>query len=460
MGRHQQNTDRVTLTFSALVSIFLNFCMSQKAALPSLTGHRTKTRKRDEKKVNDPTGFRDSVIEGLSNTGSDGSDITETEVGVDLDAVFKFLDTAGNKLDYRRYGEVLLEILIAGGLLAPGGASFQNDGGDKPAQTRACVFQDAFDMERTKAWDQQVFVRLMRRYKYLEKMLIEEMMKILVYLQGFSEEYRQRLAQMTALWVISGLLPPNTLQVIINEHQVKEGVALDFMLEILRVIKTEKGATSVLSLLKKSGLDNNLDQLFPTNKRTAENMKNVFISADQQEVVTYLAGMENAGAKKDVQRALKSSINDEKPIKEIIMDLKDAIKKNGMAESEAVAMIWVAVMAAMETNKKEDLIQEQALRHLKEYISLFSAFTSSAKSEMVLCNKIQEYCYDNQSFLKCFNKIMLLFYKTEVLSEEVILKWYKDGHIPKGWTVFMEQMKKFIDWLEQAESEESSDEED
>merc|ERR1711884_647025 len=184
--RHQQNTDRVTLTFSALVSIFLNFCMSQKAALPSLTGHRTKTRKRDEKKVNDPTGFRDSVIEGLSNTGSDGSDITETEVGVDLDAVFKFLDTAGNKLDYRRYGEVLLEILIAGGLLAPGG-SYQNEGGDKPATTRACVFQDAFDIDRAKAWDQQVFVKLMRRYKYLEKMLVEEMKKILVYLKGFTD---------------------------------------------------------------------------------------------------------------------------------------------------------------------------------------------------------------------------------------------------------------------------------
>merc|ERR1712176_1000873 len=259
---------------------------------------------------------------------------------------------------------------------------------------------------------------------------------------------------------MGGLIQPNTLNVVINEHQVKDSVALDFMLDVLAVVKSEKGSSAVLTLLKRSGLDTMLTELFPTNKRTAENMKNVFISADQPEIVTYLAGMENAGAKKDVQRALKSSINDEKPIKEIIMDLKDAIKKNGMAESEAVAMIWVAVMAAMETNKKEDLIQEQALRHLKEYISLFSAFTSSAKSEMVLCNKIQEYCYDNQSFLKCFNKIMLLFYKTEVLSEEVILKWYKDGHIPKGWTVFMEQMKKFIDWLEQAESEESSDEED
>merc|ERR1712024_260254 len=324
MGRHQQNTDRVTLTFSALVSIFLNFCMSQKAALPSLTGHRTKTRKRDEKKVNDPTGFRDSVIEGLSNTGSDGSDITETEVGVDLVAVFKFLDTAGNKLDYRRYGEVLLEILIAGGLLAPGG-SYQNEGGDKPATTRACVFQDAFDIDRVKAWDQQVFVKLMRRYKYLEKMLVEEMKKILVYLKGFTDEHRQRLAQVTALWLCSGMVPPNTLQVVINEHQVKEGVALDFMLGILKTIKTEKGATTVLSFLKKSGMDYNLDQLFPTNKRTAENIKNIFISADQQEIVTYLAGMENAGAKKDFQRSLNSSINYEKPIKEIVADLKEAV---------------------------------------------------------------------------------------------------------------------------------------
>merc|ERR1711971_483783 len=135
-----QNTDSYNFRFLPLVSIFLLFCMSQKAELPSLTGHRTKTRKRDEKQVNNPTGFRDSVIEGLSKTGQEGSDITEIEVGVDLDAVFKFLDTAGNKLDYRRYGEVLLEILIAGGLLAPGG-SYQNEGGDKPATTRACVFQ-------------------------------------------------------------------------------------------------------------------------------------------------------------------------------------------------------------------------------------------------------------------------------------------------------------------------------
>lgn len=39
------------------------------------------------------------------------------KAGSDLDAVSKFLDTAGSKLDYRRYGEALFDILIAGGLL-------------------------------------------------------------------------------------------------------------------------------------------------------------------------------------------------------------------------------------------------------------------------------------------------------------------------------------------------------
>ena len=37
----------------------------------------------------------------------------------------------------------------------------------------------------------------------------------------------------------------------------------------------------------------------------------------------------------------------------------------------------------------------------------------------------QEYCYDNMNFLKSFNKIILLLYKTDVLSEDAILKWYK-----------------------------------
>ena len=44
----------------------------------------------------------------------------------------------------------------------------------------------------------------------------EEMSKILVYLKGFTEDERLRLAQITALWLASGQIPASTLRVLIN----------------------------------------------------------------------------------------------------------------------------------------------------------------------------------------------------------------------------------------------------
>ena len=80
--------------------------------------------------------------------------------------------------------------------------------------------------------------------------------------------------------------------------QVKDSIALNFMIEVLNVVKTEKGSASVLNLLKKSGMDAMLTELFPTNKRSSDNMKNHFVTAGLPEIVTYLSSIENAGAKK------------------------------------------------------------------------------------------------------------------------------------------------------------------
>lgn len=139
----------------------------------------------DEKEKYDPIGFRDAVISGLEATGGD------------LEAISKYLDGAGNKLDYRRYGEVLFDILIAGGLLVPGGSISQD--GEKPS-TECCIFTAAEDMEAMHQHE-QVFVKLMRRYKYLEKMFEEEMKKVLIFIKGFTPSERLKLARMTALWI-------------------------------------------------------------------------------------------------------------------------------------------------------------------------------------------------------------------------------------------------------------------
>lgn len=59
----------------------------------------------DEKERFDPTQFQESIVQGLNQSGTD------------LEAVAKFLDASGGKLDYRRYAETLFDILVAGGML-------------------------------------------------------------------------------------------------------------------------------------------------------------------------------------------------------------------------------------------------------------------------------------------------------------------------------------------------------
>ena len=89
-------------------------------------------------------------------------------------------------------------------------------------------------------------------------------------------------------------------------------------------------------------------------------------------------------------------------------------------------------MSTVEWNKKEELVAEQAIKHLKQYSPLLAAFTAKGQSELTLLLETQECCYDNIHFMKAFQKTVVLFYKAEVLSEEPILKWYKRRTCCKG----------------------------
>lgn len=55
--------------------------------------------------------------------------------------------------------------------------------------------------------------------------------------------------------------------------------------------------------------------------------------------------------------------------------------------------------------------------------------------------------------LKKYNDYIqtLICISADVLSEEAILKWYKEAHVAKGKSVFLDQMKKFVEWLQNAE---------
>ncbi|XP_011192509.1 protein krasavietz [Zeugodacus cucurbitae] len=417
--------------------------MSQKIERPVLSGQRIKTRKRDEREKYDPTGFRDAVIAGLEKTEGD------------LEQISKYLDSAGNKLDYRRYGEVLFDILIAGGLLVPGGSISQD--GEKP-RTSYCIFEANEDIE-TMRNHEQVFLKLMRRYKYLEKMFEEEMKKVLVFIKGFTPSERTKLARMTTLWIINNSVPPSVLLVLNNEHLIKDGIALDFLIEVFVAFKIEKGMAYLIQALKKGGLESKLMDFFPPNKRTEEYLKQVFLEKDLTEIIKLHKAQASQEAKRELQQTLIDDIHDEKPHTEITADIKEFAQRNNIPDHEIIIIIWSTIMSLGEWNKKEELVTDQAVRHLKAYCPLLQAFASTERSELALILKVQEFCYENMNFMKAFQKIILLFYKTEVLSEESILRWYKDAHSSKGKMHFLEQMRKFVEWLQSAEEESESEDE-
>uniref|UniRef100_A0AAZ3S6Q0 eIF5-mimic protein 1 n=1 Tax=Oncorhynchus tshawytscha TaxID=74940 RepID=A0AAZ3S6Q0_ONCTS len=378
----------------------------------------------DEKEKFEPTVFRDTIILGLN------------EAGGDLDAVAKFLDVTGSRLDYRRYADTLFDILIAGSMLAPGGTRI--DEGDKTKVTEHCVFTTKENHAN------------LRHYAQL-----------LLFLKAFSESEQTKLAMLTGILLANGTLPPPILTSLFSDNVVKEGISASFAVKMFKAWISEKDANAVTSALRKANLDKKLLELFPANKQNMEHFSKYFNEAGLKELSDFMRVQQSQGTRKELQKELQERLSQDCPIREMVVYVKEEMKRSALQEQAVIGLLWNILMNAVEWNKKEELVTEQALKHLKHYAPLLAAFSTQGQSELVLLLRIQEYCYDNIHFMKSFSKIVVLFYKADVLSEEAILRWYKDTHTTKGKGVFVEQMKKFVEWLQNAEEEsESEGEED
>ncbi|XP_070585183.1 eIF5-mimic protein 1 [Erythrolamprus reginae] len=412
-----------------------------KLPKPVLTGQRFKTRKRDEKEKFEPTVFRDAIVQGLN------------EAGDDLEAVSKFLDVTGSRLDYRRYADTLFDILIAGSMLAPGGTKIDDD---KTKTTNQCVFCAVGDHD-TLRHHAQVFNKLIRRYKYLEKAFEDEIKKLLLFLKAFSETEQAKLAILTGILLANGTLSAIILTSLFTDSIVKEGIAASFAVKLFKAWMLEKDANSVTSSLRKANIDKRLLELFPPNRQNVDHFAKYFTDAGLKELSDFLRVQQSLGTRKELQRELQERLSQECPIKEMVLYVKEEMKRNDLPEPAVIGLLWTCIMNAVEWNKKEELVAEQALKHLKQYAPLLAVFSTQGQSELILLQKVQEYCYDNIHFMKAFQKIVVLFYKADVLSEEAILKWFKEAHLSKGKSVFLDQMKKFVEWLQNAEEESESE---
>lgn len=422
-------------------------------ARPTLQGQRIKTRKRDEKERTDPQAFRDSIIAAFSDIlnqkSSPNSEVTEVSAEIQtvnngshkanplskshLDQLSKFLDEKGSSkdpfYDYKVYGEHLLDILLAGGLLgklmmrcgvadisnlffaAPGGTIITDQDTSKIFKTDLCIFAcpaDDVDLIRDFA---QVFIKLVRRYKYLERPLEEEFKKVIRFLKGFAPDERNKLARVVGFLLATGQLNPAVVGSALNDSIIKDGIAGEFLVTVLQTWLKEKDPSTVWTGIRKAGVDQKIMDFFPANKRTAENLEVTFVSAGMGPLLEFQKAGLGDRAKRELQGHVSELVKESAPVKEIVSRVEDFVSRNKMSESEVVVLLWNTLMNSIEWNKKEELVAEQALKHLKGYTTLLGTFTTTVKSELALMNRVQEYSYENMSFLKVFYKIIQLFYK-------------------------------------------------
>ncbi|KAK2096248.1 Basic leucine zipper and W2 domain-containing protein 2 [Saguinus oedipus] len=478
---------------------------------------------------------------------------------------------------------------------SPGGTRI--DDGDKTKMTNHCVFSANEDHETIRNYAQssnRVFNKLIRRYKYLEKAFEDEMKKVkfrynayLFYINemegdknSFSETEQTKLAMLSGILLGNGTLPATILTSLFTDSLVKEetrGIAASFAVKLFKAWMAEKDANSVTSSLRKANLDKRLltlaithyynteertiysnserrgdgrsqpllltkRELFPVNRQSVDHFAKYFTDAGLKELSDFLRVQQSLGTRKELQKELQERLSQECPIKEDGPEKE--MKRNDLPETAVIGLLWTCIMNAVEWNKKEELVAEQALKHLKQYAPLLAVFSSQGQSELILLQKVQEYCYDNIHFMKAFQKIVaspndtqsdpsepnlqdvlpthrwypgarnenVLFTDTDidmhfsscmvsfslcgaikhrnelstskrktqtnnitklqihqlsnqyfalmaadVLSEEAILKWYKEAHVAKGKSVFLDQMKKFVEWLQNAEEESESE---
>lgn len=414
--------------------------MSSKQPKPVLTGQRLRApRKRDVKEKYDPNSFRDELVAGLMRAG--------------LDNAAKYLDIAGGSLNYRRYAESLFDVLLAGGLLAPGGSLVA----DGAVLNPVCVFNTDVtdDAQRGHA---ELVRGLIRRYKYLGVSLEAEICKIVKFIMGFTPENRDKLAGACAFYLAMGLITAKPLASLLTEAVVKNGIALTFVTKLFQIWLREAGLARVGGVLKKSGLSGRLGEFFPGGSCTPEKFE---MHCTEAGGLADLALFHSQQETTEVKRMLAEQVAEmleQEANQDVVIECVRAAE--GLSEPEVVSIVWTCVMDSVEWNKKAELILEQAIRHVKANMALLGAVVRTHEGQVRLMVSMQNYCYENQNFLKIFNRLILLLYKAEVLGEDAVLVWYERAHSAKGKMVFLEQMKQMVDWLRCAEEESSGEEEE
>ncbi|SCZ89291.1 BZ3500_MvSof-1268-A1-R1_Chr9g10358 [Microbotryum saponariae] len=420
-----------------------------KQEKPNLVGVRNKQRKGVQKAQAkfEPLAFRDQLIKHLESVPEH-----------DFDAVASKLDVLGNQLDYRKYEQQLFELLLVGGLLAPGGG-FLDDGAAKSTFSVTGSAKEPVEVSDVKSIV-DVFNKLTRRYKYLQKGFEETALpSILQYSNKFSQIDQEKLAVATALFVAVGLVSASVVLSLKKDHLVKDGTSVRMLTSFLKAFLATESIEQLSLALRKGGVTD-LEAFFPPSKQNATELSTHFKGAGLSGVVDFYIKQKAGKAKEDTLARLREYVSDEADYDEIMGYLEAVHKRGILSEPEFISIAWAGLTSGIDMGAKPELLPDLAVKEIKSIAPLLEPFNNKPATEVALINTIQIWCYENTKLMPAFAKILKVLYSLDVLSDQAILYWHSKGSKTQARQHFLDAAGPLVNFLkEQEEEEDESDDE-
>ncbi|KAI0682417.1 eukaryotic translation initiation factor 5C [Cytidiella melzeri] len=419
----------------------------QAAAKPSLQGVRIKARKGAVKAhaKHEPSIFRDQLYKHLETVPKD-----------DFEGYTNKLVQAGSTLEYLKYADALFEILLAGGLLQPGG-SYVDDGAP-PSPFSIFNAKEPVEVADMKRYI-DVLNKLIRRYKYLQRPLEERSLPALLqYINRWTEAQREKFAVAAGIMISQGLAQAGCILSLTKDHLVKNDVSVNVITTIFRAFLAEQSMEHLATALRKGGVKDML-AFFPPNKRQDKFVDEHFRGAGLPQVAEWWTKKQYAALKENIISTIKNALSNEEPHAEVVAGIKSKQEGQPLPDPELISCIWQGLISSVEWSARQDQNDAHAVREVENFADILEPFCNGAKTEVALINAVQLYSYEDTRIIKAFPQILKVLYNKDCISDQAIIYWHQKGAKPQGKQHFLTATQPLVKFLQEQESDEDEDEE-
>ncbi|UPQ98768.1 W2 domain-containing protein [Chloropicon primus] len=412
-------------------------------------------RKRNINVPLDPASFAESLLDIFTAAKEAG----DGNVDSALEHALAGIDQSD--LDYNRYGETFFEVVFTGWILG----TSSNDKGREDDGLNLNILASGGTREEIIPYV-RFMQMIMRKKPFLVKGLEATLCKLLRQLEFFDDAGKAKLAISTALVfnMKLGPLPEQVMQSLLDDAKVNKGTSLEFLTQFCKEFLSKDPIEELDMLFKRARLDNKMLAFFPQQKRSIDHFNTYFTESGLVQLVELNKKRFSDANLNLLENELKTHIKEEGSVKEGLEITTTKIEELKLDVMDVLPVMWRSIMDSVQRSNKSSTQQQThqaVIKLLRTWIKLFQTHCATSRQELKLMNTIQEYCYQDTAILKLFPQIIKLFYDADVIAEDTILIWQKQGSSPKGRQVFLRDMEPFIKWLQEAsEEEESSDDEE